>query len=178
MRVAMLLAILLMALYVIFQMHHLSLSTAKTDPTGQELQERAALGGARAEARLATLRAALIAARQQSNRDPSDPIEAAELVIKAGAPDINAAAVVDESGVLARSGGPAKGADLLKAARAARAAGKPVWISGSNDWLYAVVSASGPRGPVQIVAATEAASLIGDDAIAPVQAIATPMIRP
>ncbi len=174
MRVAMLLAILLMALYVVFQMHHLSLSMAKTDPTGQELQERAALGGARAEARLASLRAALIAARQQANRDPSDPIEAAELVVKAGAPAINAAAVIDESGVLARSGGSPKGADLVMAAKAARAAGKPVWIGGSNDWLYAAVGASGPRGPVEIVAATEAASLIGDDAIAPVQAIATP----
>ena len=174
MRVAMLLAILLMALYVVFQMHHLSLSMAKTDPTGQELQERAALGGARAEARLASLRAALIAARQQANRDPSDPIEAAELVVKAGAPAINAAAVIDESGVLARSGGSPKGADLVMAAKAARGAGKPVWIGGSNDWLYAAVGASGPRGPVEIVAATEAASLIGDDAIAPVQAIATP----
>ena len=174
MRVAMLLAILLMALYVVFQMHHLSLSMAKTDPTGQELQERAALGGARAEARLASLRAALIAARQQANRDPSDPIEAAELVVKAGAPAINAAAVIDESGVLARSGGSPKGADLVMAAKAARAAGKPVWIGGSNDWLYAAVGASGPRGPVEIVAATEAASLIGDDAMAPVQAIATP----
>ena len=174
MRVAMLLAILLMALYVVFQMHHLSLSMAKTDPTGQELQERAALGAARAEARLASLRAALIAARQQANRDPSDPIEAAELVVKAGAPAINAAAVIDESGVLARSGGSPKGADLVMAAKAARTAGKPVWIGGSNDWLYAAVGASGPRGPVEIVAATEAASLIGDDAMAPVQAIATP----
>ena len=174
MRVAMLLAILLMALYVIFQMRHLSLSAPKADPSTGQLEQRAALGQARAEARLAALKAALVAARLQANRDPSDPIEAAELVAKAGAPAVGAAAVIDESGVLARSGGAAKGADLAKAAQIARAAGKPLWIGGFGDWLYAAVGASGPRGPVQIVAATEASSLIGDDATAPVQAIATP----
>ncbi len=174
MRVAMLLAILLMALYVVFQMRHLSLSAPNADPTAGQLEQRAALGGARADARLAALRAALFAARQQANRDPSDPIDAAELVVKAGAPAVNAAALVDETGVLARGGGAAKGADLARAAQAARTAGKPLWIGGSGDWLYAAVGASGPHGPVQIVAATEASSLIGDDATAPVQAIATP----
>ena len=173
MRVAILLAVLLMALYVVFQLRHLSLSSLKVDASGVQLTQQAALGGARTEARLAALRSALVAAREQANRDPSDPIEAAELVVKAGAPAVAASAVIDETGVLARSG-TAKGADLAKAAQTARASNKALWIGGSNDWLYAAASASGPRGPVEIVAATNASTLLGEDIGAQVQAIATP----
>ncbi|HEY5411178.1 MAG TPA: PAS domain-containing sensor histidine kinase [Caulobacteraceae bacterium] len=173
MRVAILSAMLLMSLYVIFQMRTLSLSAPSADATTTQMSQHAALGGARADARLAALEAALEAARQQAGRDSADPIGAAELVAKAGAPAAAAAAVVDETGVLARSGA-AKGSDFVKAAAAARASGKAMWVGGSNDWLYVAATASGPRGPVEIVAATDASTLLSDDIGEPFQAIATP----
>ena len=173
MRVAILSAVLLMSLYVAFQMRNLTLSAPGADAAAGELSQRAALGGARADARLAALKAALTAARQQANSDSADPIAAAELVVKAGAPAAAAAAVVDDTGVLARSG-TAKGADFVKAAAAARASGKVIWIGGSSDWLYAAVTASGPRGAVEIIAASDASTLLSDDIGEPFQAIATP----
>ena len=149
------------------------IAVSAPDADGAQLDQKAALGAARADARLSAMRAALAAARQEANRDPSDPLAAAELAIKVGAPAAVGSAVVDEAGVLAQ-GGAAKGADFVKAAQAARASGKAMWVGGWGDWLYATASASGPRGPVQILTATDASTLLGDDIGAPVQAIATP----
>ena len=173
MRVAILLAMLLMALYVVFQLRNLSLSGPRTDRAGVQLQQEAALGAARADVRLGAMKAALIAARQEAIRDPSDPLAAAELVLKAAGSAAAASAVADDTGVLARSG-VAKGADFLKAARLARVSGKALWIGGWGDWIYAAATASGPRGPVEILEATDASSVLGDEVGAPVQAIATP----
>ena len=173
MRVAILAAMLLMALYVVFEMRNLSLSAPSADAGGAQLDQKASLGAARAEARLSAMKAALVAARQEANRNPSDPLAAAELAIKAGAPAAAGSAVVDETGVLAQ-GGAAKGADFVKAAQAARVSGKALWVGGWGDWLYVAASASGPHGPVEILTATDASSLLGDDLGAPVQAIATP----
>ena len=173
MRVAIILAMLLMALYVVFQMRNLSISAPQADAAGAQLEQTSALGAARIDARMGAIKAALIAARQEANRDPSDPLAPAELVLKAAGPSAAASAVVDESGILARSGA-AKGADLAKAAQAARASGKAMWIGGWGDWIYAAATASGPRGPVEILATTDAGSLLVDDAGAQVQAIATP----
>ena len=173
MRAAMLTAILLMSLYAAFQLRNLSFSPAPPDATSGELSQRAALAGAQVDARIAALKAALAAARQRANQDPSDPIEAADLALMAAGDAASAAAVVDGSGVLARSGA-AKAPDWSRAAAAARASGKGLWMGGWGDRLYVAAAASGPHGPVQIVVASDASTLLRRDLGEPLQAIATP----
>ena len=173
MRVAILTAMLLLSLYAVFQMRRLSFTGAAPDPAGARLDEHAGLAAAHLDARLAALKAGLTAARQQANRDPSNPIDAADIALKAAGPAALATEVVDETGVLARSGA-AKGADFTKAAAAARASGKSLWMGGWDDKLYCAVTASGPRGPVEIITAADANRLLDGDPGEPLAAIATP----
>src|SRR5690242_12985646 len=74
MRVAILTALLLLSLYAVFQFRRLSLMGGAQDPEAAQLDQRAGLEAARVDARLAALRTALAAARQQANKDPTNPI--------------------------------------------------------------------------------------------------------
>ena len=172
MRLAILIGVLLMSLYVVFEVRHLPAMRAPAGAAKAELGKDAALGAARVEGQVLALKAALEAGRDAAGRNPAEPIDAAELAFKAAGGAAAAVAVVDET-VLAHSG-QAGAADWLKAAREARASGKTLWLGGSDGWLYAAIPAAGPRGPVEIIAAGEAGKLIAPDLGAPLAGISTP----
>jgi two-component system, cell cycle sensor histidine kinase PleC len=172
MRASLITAVLLMTLYGGFQAWRLEFSPSASDVSATQIGAAAALQGARVEGRLMAMQAALAAGRQAAARTPSDPIDAADLVMSAAGGVAAGAAVVDD--VLLASSGSAKDADWVWAAAQARASGKNAWIGGRGGWLYAAASATGPRGQEEIIAAAPASHLMGGQTGSPLQGLATP----
>ena len=171
-RVSVLTALLLMSLYAAFQIRHLSFAPGPSDASGAQIGGDAALEAARVDGQLMAVQAALAAGREAAARTPTDPIDAADIVVRASGGAAAGAAVVDE--VLLASSGAAKDADWTRAAAAAKASGKGVWVGGWGGWVYLAQTAPGPHGSQEIIAAASARRLLGGQALAPLQALATP----
>jgi len=162
-RVAVLLALLLIGLYTAFAARQFVVRPQDSDKAGVELARGADLAAARADTAFASARAALAAGAAAAAKSPSSPLDAAELAMNAAGGTALAVAVADGSEVYAVRGS-AKGAAWTKAAKAARAAGGRYWIGapyeGAAPWLYAAVPVAGPKGPAEILAALDPAALL------------------
>ncbi len=165
-RIALLAALLLLAVYALiafFHMHGQPTSRLAGKTGGQAA---AAAGMVNTEA--ATLRAALTAAATARARFGGDPLDAAETALTAANGSAAATAVLSDSGVDAVSGS-APGAVWNAAAAAALASGQSFWmgrVGGDNSWYYAaaVSPGIGPDAEQQVVilAAADPRRLLGD----------------
>jgi two-component system cell cycle sensor histidine kinase PleC len=162
-RMAVLSALLLLALYTVFDIVRLTHGLERAaGPPGQD-PAPAALAG-QVEAGTARLDAALQAAGAIVQRFPGNPIDAAEAGLKAARPSAQALALVGDEGVRAAAG-DAQGIDWPTAAQAARASGRTLWFGRLKDdervYVARVVEGA-PGRPLVIAAASLAHSL--DDA--------------
>jgi two-component system cell cycle sensor histidine kinase PleC len=164
-RVALVAAVLLLAVYVVVAFARLH------DQPGVRLAERAgsAVDGVAASVNreVATLRAALSAASVARRRFGGDPLDTAETALVAANGAAVAVAVVNDSGVISLAGA-APTADWTRAAEAARAAGQDFWIgrAGQGRALYYVAFTAPGSGPdagqrLLIIAAADPNRLTG-----------------
>jgi len=121
-RVAILAALLLLAVYTAFGVKRLQ-DEAAMAPGGASLAAEASLVASRIEANLAAQRAGLSAASDILQRDPADTMDAAEIALRASGGEAMAVAVAGPAGVLAVAGRD-EGADWKAAARAAKASAR------------------------------------------------------
>ena len=171
-RIAVLTALLMMAMYAVFALQHVVLRGPAIDPRTEQLSDAAGLAAARADGQLLALEAALAAGQQEGARAGADPLDLAELVVVSGGGAVSGAAVVG-AGVLAEAG-RAHGADWARAAAQARASGKPVWLGGAGGrWVFVARPLAGTAGPSEIVAAVDAARVEAPAASGSVRAVAT-----
>ncbi|MEI9963562.1 MAG: ATP-binding protein [Caulobacteraceae bacterium] len=178
MRVAILAAMLLLATYAVFAIRHFAQYQPPPDSTSSQLGRDAAVFAARTDDALDSVRTALAAGREAYRKSAGEPLAAAELAARAAGGRAAGVALVGDAGVLARDGGAAD-ADWLKAATQAQAGGKDGWIGAGDGgagrrWIYvATPLAAGPHA-LELVAAVDPASLIGQAQGAALAAVADP----
>ncbi len=153
-RLAVLSALLLLALYTVVGVFHLrqDLKEPSISPAG-DLAVTALAG--RADADAARLDAALDATVAIAQRFPASPMDAAETGLKAARPDAKSLALVGDDGVRAAAG-DVQGADWIAAAQAARASGRALWFGRlkDDDRVFAARAVEGaPGAPLAVVAA-------------------------
>ena len=170
-RIAVLTAMLMLGIMTVVSVRRLVQPANQPDQVSLELAADARVAAAQVDGRLSSVQAALTAAKEAASAAPTNPIDSAELAIKSAGAIAPAVAVVEQT-VLAESGA-AKGADVVKAAAAARRAGKPFWVGADGPWIYAVSPIAGGQGAAQIVAVIDPAKLL-PAGVAAVQALATP----
>ncbi len=171
-RIAVLTAMLMMAIYAVFSLQHLLRHGAAADPR-VALTSAADLAVARADGQLLALKAALTAGREAGARMPSDRAGQADLVVKAAGGAVSAAAVAD--GAVLSQAGAASGADWVKAAAQAKASGKDFWVGQAGGrWIYAGVPVQGPQGPSELIAAADANQFLAPTPSGPLRALAAP----
>jgi two-component system cell cycle sensor histidine kinase PleC len=168
-RIAVLTAILMLAVYAVLAMRHAAQSETTAGAAAARLGDRAGLMGARMDGELKVVKAALVAGREAAVRAPGDPVGAVDMAMKAAGPSATAVAMVDDQ-VLARSG-DAKAADWIAAAAQARESGKVFWTGGVGHWVFV---AEPLAGTMMLVAAIDPARLAPPDATLPLQALAAP----
>ena len=153
-RVAVLAALLMLALYTVFGVIRLSHGLRAAADAGGQHDAAAQALASRVEADTARLDAALQAAGAIVQRFPANPIDAAETGLKAARPDADAVALVGDEGVRAAAG-EARDADWPTAARAARASGRSLWFGRlkDDDRVYVARTVdSAPGRPLMIAA--------------------------
>jgi len=163
-RICVLAALLLMAVYTAFGLHDL-----QTAPSvgGDALAAESRVIAAKVDGRIVAQRAALAGAGELLNRDPATPIDAVEAALRIAGKNALAAAVVAEGQVLAQTGRTAT-LDFPAAAQAALASGKPGWIGDIGGagpkalFVTAPAEAAGPRALLLI--ASDPASLLDSGA--------------
>ncbi|OZA73485.1 MAG: ATPase, partial [Caulobacter sp. 39-67-4] len=145
-RVAILAALLLLAVYTAFGVKRLQ-REAEMAPGGAPLAAEASLVASRIEANLAAQRAGLSAASDILQRDPADTMDAAEIALRASGGEAVAVAVAGPAGVQAVAGRD-DGADWKAAARAAAASGRSTWTgtAGETGRLYVAAVAPASTG--------------------------------
>jgi two-component system cell cycle sensor histidine kinase PleC len=168
-RIAVLTAMLMMAIYAVFALQRVVLRPPQ-DVRVQQLAAAADLASARADAELSAVKAALTAAREASARSPMQPADLADLAMKASAGSAAAVAVVD-GGVLAQSGAAA-GADWVRAASLAAAPGRGVWIGAVGEWVFAAVQIPAASGSIELLASIRPARLMAPKAGTGIRALA------
>jgi two-component system cell cycle sensor histidine kinase PleC len=155
-RVAILAALLLLALYTVFdvaQLTHSALSTGG-DASGQGQAAQAL--AAPVEADVVRLDAALQSAAAIAARFPNTPMDAAEAGLKGAHPVAGALALVGDEGVRAAAG-DVQSADWPAVAKAARESGHSLWIGRLKDddrVFVASVPADAPGQPIAIATAS------------------------
>ncbi|MBO9708379.1 MAG: PAS-domain containing protein [Caulobacter sp.] len=161
-RIAILAALLLLAVYTAFGVKQLK-QEAALPPGGAPLAAQAKLLAARVETNLSAQRAGLSAAADLLQRDPGAPIDAAETALRAAGGEAMAVSVVAPGAVLATAGRDPS-ADWKAAAQAAGASGRSVWVgsAGGMGRLYVAVAAPVEGGRGFIVASSDPSRLIGD----------------
>ena len=164
-RVLILSALLLLAVYTAFSAYRLKQSASGDRPAGPNLSADASLLVARADAASTRLSAALNLAVERLQRTPDQPLDAAEAALKLARPAARAVAVVGDTGPLAVAGGAPARAQWQEAAAAAARSGRAYWIGrpdAASSMAYAVVAAPGSRGRTSLVAAIDPAGLFAD----------------
>ncbi|MFC4441065.1 ATP-binding protein [Caulobacter henricii] len=161
-RVAILAALLLLAVYTAFGVKRLQQDVARA-PGGAALAAEAGLAASRIETNLAAQRAGLSAASDILKRDPADTMDAAEIALRASGGEAMAVAVAGPSGILAVSGRD-EAADWKAAARAASASGRSTWIgtAGESGRLYVAAVAPVSTGRNFIIASGDPSRLLVD----------------
>ncbi|HTK36593.1 MAG TPA: ATP-binding protein [Caulobacteraceae bacterium] len=160
-RVLLLSALLLLAIYTALAVRRIEHSREDDAGAGAALGSDAALLAARAKTEIVRLRLAVVAASPRLQQAPNRALDAAETALRLAAPAAAAVAVVGEGGTLAVSGA---GADLAwtEAAKRADAAGKPIWFgpAGARSGIgYLAVRIQTARGPMRLIAASDFAPL-------------------
>ena len=151
-RIAVLSALLMLAVYTVFaivRLEHAERQQAVSTSASERAPDLAAESLAeRAAGRISRLDGALIAAGAVAERFPANPIDAAETALKASQPAARAVAVMAPDGVRALAG--ASAADWKAVAQRAAASGRSVWIgrlSGEPPGrIYVARSIAGPAG--------------------------------
>jgi len=137
-RIAVLLALLILAVYTVFAVVKLERAARQAPDIGDGAAAAAETLAGRAEGEIARLQAALTAAGAVAQRLPGQPMDAAEAAFKAAHPSARAVALVGDDGVHAVAGAGGD-ADWAAAAQAARASGQSFWIGrlGKGGTVYA-----------------------------------------
>ena len=152
-RIAVLSAVLLLAVYTVFGVVRLThVMRTAGDTSGRGLASQ--MLGARVESESGRLDAALQAAGVVAQRYPQSPLDAAETGLKAARPAAEALALVGDEGVRAAAG-DIRGADWPAAAQAARASGRSLWFGRlkDDDRVFAARAIEGANGRTLAVAA-------------------------
>ncbi|MEO6378867.1 MAG: ATPase, partial [Caulobacteraceae bacterium] len=162
-RVLILSALLLLAVYTAFSAYRLKQSATGDRPAGPNLSADASLLVARADAASTRISAALNLAAERLQRAPDQPLDAAEAALRFGRPSVRAIATVGEAGILAIAGGQGlTHPQWQEAAAAAARSGRAYWIGrpeAASPLAYAVIAAPGSRGHTYLVAAIDPADL-------------------
>lgn len=171
-RLAILAALLLLAVYTTFGLKRLQ-DEVRAQPIGASLTAKAGLIAGRVEANLAAQRAGLSAAADLLKRDPVAAMDAAEIALRAAGGEAAAVAVIGPSG-LAAIAGRDDGADWKAAAQAAAASGRSIWTGsvGTSGRLYVASALEQPGG--YVIASGDASRLVEEPAKGESQALATP----
>jgi len=161
-RVAILAALLLLAVYTAFGVKRLQNEVA-AQPGGAPLSAKAGLIAGRVEVNLAAQRAGLSAAADLLKRDPGATMDAAETALRAAGGEAAAVAVVSPSGVVSIAGRD-EGADWKAAAQAAAASGRTTWTGSVGDTgrLYVATTATLDHARAFVIASGDATRLIED----------------
>jgi two-component system, cell cycle sensor histidine kinase PleC len=174
-RIAVLLALLILAIYTGFAIIKLERSAQQAPDTGDGAAAAADGLAGHAEGEIARLQAALTAAGTVAQRLPAQPMDAADAAFKAAHPSARAVALVGDDGVRAVAGDGAD-ADWTAAAQAARASGKSFWIGriGKGAGVYAaeVLAASAEgQGRLLLIASADLAPIMPADMPKPASAL-------
>ncbi|HEY3889729.1 MAG TPA: ATP-binding protein [Caulobacteraceae bacterium] len=174
-RIAVLLALLILAIYTGFAIVKLERSAQQAPAAGDGAAAVADSLAGRAEGEIARLQAALTAAGAVAQRLPAQPMDAAEAAFKAARPAARAVAVVGDDGVRAVAGDGAD-ADWAAAAQAARASGKSFWIGrvGKGASVYATEVLPGStegQGRLLLIASADLAPIMPAAIPAPATAL-------
>ncbi|MBO9561008.1 MAG: PAS-domain containing protein [Caulobacter sp.] len=162
-RLAILAALLLLAVYTAFGVNRLR-EEANAPPGGATLAAQAKLVAAAAETNLAAQRAGLSAAADLLQRNPNNPIDAAETALRAAGGEAMAVAVVGPADVLAVAGRDGS-ADWKAVARTAGASGRSLWIGGGTAGrLYVAVATPVAGGRGFVIASSDPTRLIAEPA--------------
>ncbi|RRN65417.1 PAS domain-containing sensor histidine kinase [Caulobacter sp. 602-1] len=161
-RVAILAALLLLAVYTAFGVKRLQ-QEASAQPGGAPLSAKAGLIAGRVEANLAAQRAGLSAAADMLKRDPGATMDAAETALRAAGGEAAAVAVVSPSGVVSVAGRD-DGANWKGAAQAAAASGRTTWTGsvGETGRLYVATTAPLDKTRAFVIASGDATRLIDE----------------
>ncbi len=142
-RVAILATILLLAVYTAFGVQRLERNWTRPGDAGPDAT--AQVLAAKLDAIVAQRSGGLAAGAQLLNRNPDEPIDAAEAALGAAGADVAATAVVSGDTITA-SAGRLEGADWKGAARLAQASGRATWVGvtpGDPRRLYVARQADG-----------------------------------
>ncbi|HLI64857.1 MAG TPA: ATP-binding protein [Caulobacteraceae bacterium] len=176
--ISVVLALLTLAVYTTFAILKLE-RESRGGPAGAP--PAAAEVAVRAEGGVARVQSALVAGAVVAQRDPSQPMDAAETALRAARPIATAMALVGGDGVKAVSGDGGD-ADWMAAARAARAAHKSFWIgrtgAGAQAPTFAAESFAGDQGGERpmLIAVINLGSALPDEA--PRGVLATALATP
>jgi two-component system cell cycle sensor histidine kinase PleC len=175
-RIAVLVALLILAVYTGFAVVKLERAAQQAPDVGDAAPAAEALAG-HAEGEIARLQAALTAAGAVAQRLPAQPMDAAEAAFKAARPSARAVALVGDDGVRAVSG-EAGDADWTAAAQAARASGESFWIGrvghGSSAAVYAAEASPANtegQGRILLIALADLAPALPTDMPKPIDAL-------
>jgi two-component system, cell cycle sensor histidine kinase PleC len=175
-RIAVLLALLILALYTAFAVVKLQRAAREApQASGGAPMAAEALAG-RAEGEVARLEAALTAAGAVAQRPPAQPMDAAEAAYKAARPAARAVALVGDDGVHAVAG-DGDDVDWNAAAQAARASGRSFWIgrAGRGGAVYAAETLpadAGGAGRVALIALADLAPALPEELAGTLKAVA------
>jgi two-component system, cell cycle sensor histidine kinase PleC len=163
MRIGVLSALLLLALYTAFGAQKLMRGWTGDAANGGPAPA-AALLASKVEGALGAQRAGLLAGSDTLRRAPDSPIDAVELALKAAGPTVIAAAAVRDGEVVASSG-KVEAADWKGAARLA-AAGESTDFTGRAPGdprrLYVAHAQAAPQGRTWLILVSNPATLAGD----------------
>jgi two-component system cell cycle sensor histidine kinase PleC len=174
-RIAVLLALLILAVYTGFAIVKLERAARQAPDIGDATAAAAESLAGHAEGEIARLQAALTAAGAVAQRLPAQPMDAAEAAFKAAHPAARAVALVGDDGVRAVAGAGGD-ADWAAATRAARASGKSFWMGriGKGGNIYAAValpaSAEG-AGRILLIASTDLPAVMPAEIAKPTTAL-------
>ncbi len=162
MRVAILAALLMLAVYTAFGVQKLANGWTST-PAQVGPAAIAALLAGKVDGALSTQQAGLAAGAELLRRAPDTPIEASELALRIAGPTAGAVAVVQDDIVLS-SAGSLTTPDFKGAARAAQAAGGATWTGsapGDRSRLYIGRAQTTPGGKAWLIIASDPARVAG-----------------
>ncbi|NBB17150.1 PAS domain S-box protein [Caulobacter sp. SLTY] len=161
-RVAILAALLLLAVYTAFGAQKLVRGWTST-PAQVGPAAIAALLASRVEGALGAQQAGLLGGAEVLRRVPDNPLEAAELTLRIAGPTASGSAVVIDGTVTAATGA-AVAPDWAGAARAAEAAGQTSWMGaapGDRKRLYLAEAQTVPGGTAWLVLVSDPAKVAG-----------------
>ena len=162
-RVAVLVAVLLIAIYTAFAVWRLEQTPRMPmSAAAAMLQARSEAVAARLDLQTTTARAGLAAGAEILRRGPDVPRDAADIGLSISSGALRSVAVVSHQQIVAVAG-PSANADWIGAMRAARTAGGASWIgviAPGDHTLYAVLPTAGRSGDTAMIGVFDVARLL------------------